>query len=185
MLKKAVLITVILFVFYSCKTTEFGYKVIDVNGMIYDFANKPVSNYKINIGEKKSSLTDVNGRFVIEKLPIGSYAITGEKEGYENYIGDIDITSREQIVYIRIPSAGQLLELADTALEKNQLDEAEEYIKRAYDIGDITTELLFYYATVKFRKQSYDEAIEYLQAALQRGSKDHYVEKFLEYLLSL
>jgi tetratricopeptide (TPR) repeat protein len=151
--------------------------------MIYDFANKPVSNYRVNIGEDKSSLSDVNGRFVIEKIPVGTYAITGEKEGYEKYSGSIDINSGNQIVYIRVPSAGQLLELADASLGKNQLDEAEDYMRRAYATGDITTELLFYYATVKFRQQSYEEAIAYLQAALHRGSKDRYVEKFLGYLL--
>ncbi|MDR1105019.1 MAG: hypothetical protein LBL44_01555 [Treponema sp.] len=183
MSKNAILPVALLFVLCSCKTAEFGYTVIDLNGMVYDFANKPVPNYLVTVGEKNVSVTDINGRFVMEKIALGVYPIKGEKEGFEPFAETLDIFDRGQIVYIRVPSSGQLLELADVALSKNRLDEAEAYLKRAWDIGDITAELLMYYAAVKFRQGLYDEAIVRLQSAVNRGSQDRYIEKFLDYLL--
>ncbi|GHV88640.1 hypothetical protein AGMMS50267_10000 [Spirochaetia bacterium] len=166
-------------VLFSCKTTEFGYKVLAVNGMVYDFSNRPVPNYKITIGKKYTSTTDINGRFLIEKVPVGTYAMRGERAGYETYQSDITISQKEQIIYIRLPSFNQLLELADAALVKNQINEAEAYLLRAVAIEELTTELFFYLATVQFRQKNYQEAQETLQSARDHGLADIYVEKFL------
>jgi tetratricopeptide (TPR) repeat protein len=169
----------------GCKTAGFGYKVVDVNGMVYDFSNRPISNYAVGLGEKREAVTDINGRFVITRVPVGTYEIRGEKDGYESYQGSIDITGRGQIVYIRVPSQNELLELADEALGKNRIDRAESYVQRAYQVSPESTELLFYYATVMFRQKRYDEAIAYLQKARENGSKDIYLEKFLNDLLRI
>jgi hypothetical protein len=170
---------------YSCKTVEFGHTVIDVNGMIYDFTNRPVPNYTIHLGDKYSSITDINGRFFISRVPAGAYSIKGEGAGYESYQGDILINDREQIVYLRVPSFSQLLDLADNALSKNQLSEAESYVWRADHIGELTTELLFYMAVIKFRQKDYAAAIDHLKTAIKLGSTDIYVEKFLNDLLNM
>jgi hypothetical protein len=165
---------------FSCKTAEFGYKVMDVNGMIYDFSNRPIPNYTIFLGEKYSSMTDINGRFLISKVPAGNYIIHGEGGGYESYQSAVVISQREQIIYIRLPSFNQLLELADTALVKNQINEADAYLVRASLLGEETTELLFYRATVRFRQKRYAAALDLLQTAINSGSADIYVEKFLQ-----
>jgi tetratricopeptide (TPR) repeat protein len=169
----------------GCKTAEFGHKIVDVNGMVYDFSNRPVSNYTISLGTRYIAITDINGRFVISETPVGTYQMSGEKDGYELYEGAVDITGQGQIVYIRVPSRGQLLELADEALERNEIDRAETYVERAYRIGPESTEVLFYYATVKFRQKHYDEAITYLWKARENGSKDEYLEKFLFEILRI
>lgn len=168
----------------GCKTAEFGRKV-DINGMVYDFSNRPVSGYTVRLGEKYAAVTDINGRFVLPGTPVGSYQITGEKDGYESHRGSVDITGRGQIVYIRAPSRAQLLELADDALGKNQIDLAESYVERAYRIGPESTELLFYYAAVKFRQKQYDEALTYLRTARDNGSGDEYLEKFIFEILRI
>jgi tetratricopeptide (TPR) repeat protein len=164
---------------FSCKTVD------SVNGMIYDFSNRPIQDYTVNLNEKYVATTDINGRFTINKVKMGQYSIKGVKVGFETYKSKITIDARNQIVYIRVPSQTQLLELADEALTKNRLDDAEAYVKRAYDAGILTTEVLFYYATVKFRQNDYDEAIEYLEKAKQIGSKDAYVDKFLGDLIRI
>jgi hypothetical protein len=163
----------------SCKTAEFGHSVIDVNGMVYDFANRPVPNYTVRIGEGHSSITDINGRFLVARIPTGPYLLRGEGTGFESYEGDILVNNREQIVYLRVPSFGQLLNLIDDALFKNQLTEAEGYAYRASRTGGLTTELLFYMAVINFRQKDYMSAIENLRTAIKLGSTDIYVEKFL------
>jgi hypothetical protein len=164
---------------------EFGNTVIDVNGMIYDFTNRPISNYTIHIGEKYWSTTDINGRFLISNVPVGEYIINGEGNGYESYQGDVLVKDREQIIYIRVPSFSQLLDLVDLALSKNQLDEAENYIWRANLAGGFTTELLFYMAVIKYRQKDYSSAIINLRTAIDLGSTDIYVIKFLNDILNM
>ncbi|GHU96928.1 hypothetical protein FACS189483_01390 [Spirochaetia bacterium] len=182
MVKKplAVISILSIMVLSSCKTTEFGWKVIPVNGMLYDFSNKPVPNYTIALGEKYTSLTDINGRFLLPRIPVGEYTITGRGDGYESYQSTIAINDRQQIIYIRIPTYKQLLSLADEAMTKNQLKEADAYITRAYRTGGATAEVLFYLAAVRFRQRNYYAAARLLEIAAEQGVNDMYVDRFLD-----
>jgi len=166
----------------SCITTGFGSKIVDINGMIYDFSNRLVNNCSISMGKKYSGSTDINGRFSLSKVPFGKYTITVSKKGYETYEDEIEIINKNQIVYIRIPSQKQLLELVDEALTGNDLSTAEKLLERAYLIDQKNIEMLFYYATVKFRRQDYERAIFFLETAKRLGSRDIYIEKFLDIL---
>jgi hypothetical protein len=187
MYKKLIVIGIVVICGFlsSCKTAEFGHPMIDVNGMIYDFSNKPISNYTIHLGEKYTSISDINGRFYLPKIPANTYKITGNKEGYETYVSNILINSKEQIIYLRIPSSSQLLDLADQSLSSHNISEAELYIERASNIGSTSIELLFYSAVVSFRKKEYQKAIDHLMAAKDLGSTDIYVEKFFNDLKNL
>ena len=166
----------------SCKTALFGYKVVDINGMIYDFSNRPIPYCDISLGEKYNSITDINGRFTVSKVPLGKYTIIGSKKGFETYVGEIFINDNKQIIYIRIPSQSQLLEKVEGALTDNDFTVAEEILERAYRIDQNNIEVLFYYATVAFRQHEYDRAIAFLETAKRLGSKDIYVDKFLAVL---
>jgi thioredoxin-like negative regulator of GroEL len=168
--------------FLSCKTAEFGFKVIDVNGMIYDFSNRPVPACSIALGSKYKSTTDINGRFTLSKIPVGNYTITGQKKGFEPYVDELSIKDKGQIIYIRIPSQIQLLDLADQALTKNDLEAAREMAERAYQIDNNNIETLFYCATVQFRLNAFDTAAAFLEAAKNLGSKDIYIDQFLSLL---
>jgi hypothetical protein len=165
----------------SC-ASEFGRAKINVNGMIYDFENRPLPNYTIALGKKYSAFTDINGRFFLPKVRAGRYEASGRKSGYESFKGEIIVSDKKQIVYLRIPSSGQLLDLAGDALSKNQIDEAGEFTRRAYNIGVQSTELLFYMAVVAFRKKDYPGALYYLQTAVDSGFADEYVHRFLDEL---
>jgi tetratricopeptide (TPR) repeat protein len=169
----------------SCNTIKPANNTIDINGMIYDFSNRPVAYCEIALGELYTGITDISGRFTLPRIPPGTYTITGYKEGYETYTDEIMIREKGQIVYIRIPSQIQLLNLVDEALIAMNFDAAEEYVQRAYQIDKNNIEMLFYYATIKFRQHMYDEAIVFLMAAKNLGSKDAYVDRFLAVLWGL
>ena len=173
---------VLLFSVSSCKTIEFGTERIDINGMIYDFSNRPVPNCEITLDEKYRSCTDINGRFSLPGIPADAYTITGYKNGYELYLEEIEIRDRGQIIYIRIPSQGQLNSLVDEALSANNLVMAEELAERAYKIDNRNIETLFYCAVIKFRRNDIDAAITLLENAKNLGSRDIYIEKFLNML---
>jgi len=165
--------------FLSCKTAEFGFKTADINGMVYDFSNRPVFNYEVTLGKRYFGSTDINGRFTLSNVPLGSYTIKGSKTGFENYNGEIAIKDKGQIIYIRIPSQNQLLALADEALSANNFALAEELAERAYQIDRNNVEMLFYYAAVSFRQNNFEKTISFLEDAINLGSKDYYVQKFL------
>ena len=181
----AVIYFSILLLAASCKTTEFGFRVIDVNGMVYDFSNRPVPYCEVTLGKNYKSSTDINGRFSLPKVPAGTYIITGAKKGFESYSEEVTVKDRGQIIYFRMPSQGQLLTLVDEALSKNDLDTAGEMAERAYRIDYKNIEMLFYCATVRFRQNDYAEAIVFLEIAKSLGSKDSYIDKFLTILKEL
>ena len=169
----------------SCKTAEFGFRVVDISGMIYDFSNRPVPHCEISMGRRYRSTTDINGRFTLPKVAFGTYTITVYKDGFEAYSEVINIRGAGQIIYVRIPSQNQLLNLVDEALAVNNLSLAGETVERAYQIDQNNTEMLFYYATVKFRQHDYERAIYFLETARNIGSRDLYIEKFLTLLKEL
>jgi len=180
--KKYILLICISIMLVSCKTAEFGFKTVDISGMIYDFSNRPVPFYNISLGNKYFSSTDINGRFILHKIPEGTYTIIGSKSGYEIYIDEILINDNRQIIYIRIPSQKQLLEMADVALTRNDFTAAEKTLERAFQINHNNIEMLLYFAAVKYRQNDYDRAIFFLEYAQRFDSKDIYINKFLNNL---
>jgi tetratricopeptide (TPR) repeat protein len=172
-------IVFIVFLFLSCQTAEFGFKTADINGMVYDFSNRPVFNYEVVLGEEYFGSTDINGRFTLLKVSLGNHKISGSKTGFENYNGEVIIKEKGQIIYIRIPSQNQLLALADEVLAANNFTLAEEIAERAYQIDKNNIEMLFYYAAVSFRQNNFAKAASFLEDAVNLGSKDYYVQKFL------
>jgi len=165
---------------FSCKTAEFGCQTIDVNGMIYDFDNRPVPHCEVTIGSKYCGITDINGRFSLPKIPEGTYVITGIKNGFETYTEEITISGWGQIIYIRMPSQAQLLELADQALTNLDYAAACENAEKAYLIDNKSTEAVFYYAIVKYRQGESQKALEILEKASADGIRDIYIDKFIK-----
>ena len=158
---------------------------IDVNGMIYDFTNKPVAQCMIALDNSYFGITDINGRFVLPKVPPGNYTLYVYKAGYEKFSEEILIINIEQIIYIRIPSQNQLLDMVDEALTAMNVDFADELIQRAYQVDKNNIEMLFYYATIKFRQQKFIEAIDFLITAKEMGSRDINIDRFLTILRGL
>jgi len=169
----------------SCKTAEFGYKVIDISGMVYDFTNRPIAHCDISLRNKYKASTDINGRFTLLRVPAGKYMLAAYKRGYEKYQEEVNINDRGQIIYFRMPSQGQLLDLVDTAMAANDFTSAEEFVERAYRIDENNIEMLFYYATIKFRQNDYEKAIGFLEAARDLGSRDVYIDRFMKILRGL
>ena len=169
----------------SCRTAEFGFKIIDIHGMVYDYSNRPVAHCDISLDGKYNTLTDINGRFTLVKIPVGTYTLTGLKTGFENYVDKIIIRDRGQIIYFRMPSQNQLLDLVDEALTANNFPRAGELAERAYQVDKNNIEMLFYYATVKFRQHEYHRAIYFLETARNLGSRDSFIERFLTILWRL
>jgi len=169
----------------SCSTLRDRENAIDVNGMVYDFTNRPIPHSEILLGEEIQSITDINGRFTLQRVQPGLHTIIIRKSGFETYAEEIYIRDRAQIIYIRMPSQSQLLELVDDAIARHDFIMASALVERAYNIDPNNIVMLFYYATVAFRLQDYASAIMYLETAQQLGSRDLYISRFLAILREL
>jgi hypothetical protein len=184
-MKKARRLLFVIACLCGCKSSPYGKVAVGLNGMAYDFENRPLSQYLVTLSGRATAATDINGRFFFPGVKPGSYTLSGEKEGYESYGAAITVSDRRQIVYLRVPNRSQLIALADEALSRNRIGEAESYMRRAENIGEPTTEVLFYAAVVFFRQGQYQEAADRLRIAVSRGARDPYVTRFLDDLAAL
>lgn len=144
--------------FLSCTSVPFSGKT-DVHGMVYDFENKPIEGYSFYIEDDLVAITDVTGRFSLTDLNAGTYTITGLGDDYENYLETFTLFDKKQILYIRIPSITQLLDLVDLALLENNLTDAKSYVDRIFKQWSNNSVALFYRALLHLRKDEITETI--------------------------
>ena len=163
--------------FTTCKTTSLLYGV-NINGMVYDFDNRPVPGYRLELNKDLTVVTDITGRFTFEKVKLGDYVLTGESTVYEPYEGTISIYNPEQVIYLRIPSFSQLLNLTDKALEDGNVSEAEQFLHRAATMDEEHIDVLLYKAVLEYRKNNIERAMRAIERVKVKGYRADWVDKF-------
>lgn len=161
----------------GCKTTSLT-AGIDIHGMIYDFENRPVSGYVLMLNNDLRVVTDVTGRFTFEKVKIGTYSLTGQGGLYESCCETVDVYARGQIIYLRIPSLYQLLNLADSSLENHKIAEAETYLNRARTIEGENIDIDIYSSIVEFRKNNIERAISEIEKVKAKGFRADWIDSY-------
>jgi hypothetical protein len=185
-MKKATFLIIILSIFIiSCKTKpEDAFISSNLPGMIYDADNRPCSKVSVTTwttnkkGEDVLLITvnsDINGRFTIPKLDRGSYRIEAEKEGFESLSTEIYYSSRLDILYLKIFSQKQILNLAENALEERRYGRVEEYLLRSEKINSDDPYSLYLKAVYLYEKESFSDALLPLIRILDQGFRFPYV----------
>ena len=100
-----------------------------MQGMFYDYDNRPVCGYELVLDEKIHVFTDINGRFEFPATEYKTHALKGQGNGYDSIDRTYDFSSRSQILYLRIPSIENLYCQLDTQLMNGQNDEAEKTLR--------------------------------------------------------
>lgn len=167
----------IFFLFGACRTAEFHHTQIDVHGMVYDFENRPVAGYSVELDRTHSAVTDAMGRYAFQSVPSGEYTLIGQRQGYERYETMVSVNSRTEIQYLRVASAEQLLSLADEKLSNGDLPAAADYVTRAENTESRSILIPFYAAVISFRNGKPNEALSILRALEDRGVRDIYIDK--------
>ena len=162
---KVVSFCLILCVFlFSCTTAKKkeGSKN-EINGMIYDFDNKPASMYSLEIPELgMSTVSDVTGRFSFSGVPFGTYTIKGSGKDFESVSETFSYYDSRQIIYLKAASRDQLCSMVYSCLEEERPDEAEKYLERLFNADKNDETALFYSAVIAFRKNETEKALETL-----------------------
>lgn len=147
----------------------------DLHGMIYDHHNQVCSGVLVSVDKSAGLFSDINGRFTLPNLPKGKHEIQLKKEGYEDACFTVDFQSRTQILYLRIFSFDQILELAEEALKQGKIAGAEEYLIRAEKIKAGDPLLLYLKAVIALKRNQPEEALQLLLSILDQAIIEPYV----------
>lgn len=179
--RQALILCTLILLVTGCKTTSLIYGV-NINGMVYDFDNRPVAGYHLKLNDDLEVVTDITGRFTFEKVKLGEYLLTGESSRYETYEGKIIIYDQDQVIYLRIPSFSQLINLTDKALEENNLQEAEGFLKRAAAMNIQDIDVMIYEAVLAYRYYNIEQAIRKIEQIKVNGYRNEWLDRFYDEL---
>ena len=179
--RQALILCPLILLVTGCKTTSLIYGV-NINGMVYDFDNRPVAGYHLKLNDDLEVVTDITGRFTFEKVKLGEYLLTGESNRYETYEGKIIIYDQDQVIYLRIPSFSQLINLTDKALEANNLQEAEGFLKRAAAMNIQDIDVMIYEAVLAYRYYNIEQAIRKIEQIKVNGYRNEWLDRFYDEL---
>ncbi|RPJ06949.1 MAG: hypothetical protein EHM28_08880 [Spirochaetaceae bacterium] len=158
--------------FYGCgsyDTNEAIFTQAHLEGMIYDNHNNPCAGARISADNGPAFVSDVNGRFTLYNLSRGIHEIAVVKKEYETSSFSVEFLSRTQVLYVKMFSQSQLLELAETALDGRKLGEADEFLKRAEAIDKEVPVLLYLKSVLELKRDNYDDALSLLKQLVQMG----------------
>ena len=172
------------FLLISCRTDR-GMFSDDINefekadflGMVYDSRNRPCNGVGIYIDDETEKVyyTDVNGRFVIQKLASGDHLFSISKKGYESQEISLSYTSRKQILYVRMVSQESLIDWAEDAMESLDWNEAEAFLARAETIDSENSRYLTIQGTFEYLTDQYELALSCWMKLIEKGHKDPFL----------
>ena len=140
-----------------------------INGMVYDFDNRPCSNVTVRLNDKFVIRTDINGRFTFLGMPPGTYALQLDKQGFESLKLDFDFHSRSQVLYAKMISLQSLIHRVEQATAEKKWSEAESQLTRAVAIDPDDLAVLYLKATLALYRGNVEEAARILKGILGRG----------------
>ena len=169
-------------VLVSCQTGKPIKRLSDESfmyAMIYDYENSPVSGVTVSLNGKKIVDSDIQGRFILEKMEKGDYTITLAKKGYE-VVNEVFRYDPMQVLYFKMIDTQQLLTLAETALDNSEYANAETCLNRALLLEPNRPDILFLKSITYFLQTKYTEAEDILEDLIKSGSADPAVSQLLE-----
>ena len=174
-MKKSLFVLFIFLLFITgCKSTKQVLPV--VQGMIYDGDNEAVSDVEIYINNRKNAISDIYGHFTLAALDEGKqYELKAKKKGYEEKLFSFSYTNPSQVIYLRMYSSAELINLAETLVEQKKYEDAETYLIRAEQAGGSYLSVNYLRAVIYVLKSDYDTALKYANDILSAGYVDSYI----------
>lgn len=152
-------------------------------GMVYDYDNSPVPDASIFANGKYVTRTDVQGRFMLtssakkhEKL-----LVRVEKDTYEA-VENSFLNDPMNVLYFRLPTASQLLVLAEESLDNHLYEESTAYLTRAAALAPHRSDIVYLHCVVLYRQGKTEEALQLLYELKKKEKKNIYVEEFIKKL---
>lgn len=184
---KQIISLLIILLFLSCKTVDFGknQEVSPLLGIVFDNKSDPVKNAKLtftSLENKKntfSSNTDINGKFLIPELEFGEYKISVIAKGYVTTETSIDHFSVENVLIIKMTSYDDLLTDLEKYLKIEELELATKTVKKLDQI-DSRDQFYNYLKSIYFIKNDQPQkSEETLLSLAETSGGDPYVYQLL------
>ena len=172
-MKKSLYILLISLLFITgCKSTKQVLPV--VQGMIYDGDNEAVCDVEIYINNRKNAISDIYGH--LTGLDEGKqYELKAKKKGYEEKYFSFSYTNPSQVIYLRMYSSAELINLAESLVEQKKYDDAETYLIRAEQAGGSYLSVNYLRSVINVLKADFDTALKYANDILAAGYVDSYI----------
>jgi tetratricopeptide (TPR) repeat protein len=178
-LKRNLLLIAFTGLFFSCasylNTQLEEFTTSDLLGMIYDNHNQACPGVRVSVDGFTGPLSDVNGRFTLPNVSRGAHKLSAKKEGYEECSFDIEFLNRTQIVYLKVFSFEQILELAENAIEDRKLGQAEEHLNRAKGINESDPLLLYLRAVIALKRDQVKDALSIFLSIIEQNTAEPHV----------
>lgn len=117
-----------------------------------------------NKGRIQQERSSVNGRFIINNLPPGVHTAWVLADGYEPNAVRFEFFSREQVLYIKLSSFENLIDMAENAAEKEEYSAATAYLDRAAKIRPDDPVYRYLRAVIAYKEGKKQECLQWLQA---------------------
>jgi hypothetical protein len=167
--------------FVSCTSGPTPKKTaLSLYGMIYDRDNRPVNDVRIYVDDTYRAISDIHGRFSIPKLKTGrEYQVRAVKANHEELRLDVNYRDPQEVLYINMYSADQLLNGAEQALKDRDWLRAESFLARAEAARCEYTAVTYLRGVLAFYKNDYPRALEILGALAEQEKNLPYLDLFI------
>lgn len=128
-----------------------------LQGMMYDYDNRPICGYIVSVDGKQKTVSDINGRFTISGISYGPHLLSGYGREFGSYSEDIEFNDKTQIVYIRIPSDESLFVALDAQIDDMDFIGAHTTLAQISEEGKKHKKYELYDAIVEGRTSAADE----------------------------
>jgi tetratricopeptide (TPR) repeat protein len=176
---KGFILAFIMTVFFSCEsyinTQLIEFASADLLGMVYDNHNQACAGIRISLDGNSGPVSDINGRFTLPNIARGRHTLTVKKEGYEESVFDIDFLNKTQIVYLKVFSFEQILELAENSIQDRKLGAAEAYLERAKKIRESDPLLMYLQAVIALKRDQVQDALVIFLAIVDQKTAEPHV----------
>ena len=143
-----------------------------LNGMVYDYDNRPCVGTAVTLDEKWTVITDINGRFVFTSVTAGEHTLEFAREGFETLLLPFEFNSRTQVVYAKIVSLEQLVRRIEASITEGKWRAAEDNLARAKAIEELDPIVRYLEAVLLLENGKAAEAAAILIAIIEAGRAD-------------
>ena len=174
--KAGLLAVGVLLLLLACQTQEplalKQFEQAPLNGMVYDYDNRPCARVTVVLDQKWKVETDINGRFYFPPIEAGDYTLMFEKKDYEPVELSFHFHSRMQVFYVKMISIDQLGRKIENAISYKRWKEADALIKRALKIVPDDPVTQYLKASLELKRGNFESAAETILAILDTGHND-------------
>ncbi len=178
-MKKMYGLLIISAIFINCKSMDenafANFTEAPLFGMIYDSKSLPVAGAELILDDEDIALTDINGRVLFSAVSRGEHLVVINKEGFEEARLILNFSTRDQVLYSTLISFQDILDNLESYLKKDELTEAELFLRRAAGIN--SKDIRFKYLNIVYLSErgEFEEALNEILVLRKSYPADPYV----------